>query len=262
MYQLLRRKCGKQHSFLGQLSKPRYKGGYPYLPLHRTIDKNCLAIIDELGRGTSTSDGLAIALSIAEALVDSKALIWFATHFRELGKFNITIRIFTHQLINIAQIMSERVGVVNIHLVVNVSEDNTMTTLYKIGQGFVKEQHYGLASARIVDLPPKVLEVAQEVSQTLDAQASAKKNSSKAFALAKRRKLVLSLQETLKQAESSPMDDRVLLNWLRKLQAEFVTRMEKLDSDATNDTEGSAEDEEKSSTSAVRQDIDPSDALL
>ena len=45
-----------------------------------------MAIIDELGRGTSSRDGLAIALSIAEALVESRAMIWFATHFRELGK--------------------------------------------------------------------------------------------------------------------------------------------------------------------------------
>ena len=52
----------------------------------RNIDKHSLAIIDELGRGTSTRDGLAIALSIAEALVESKALVWFATHFREIGE--------------------------------------------------------------------------------------------------------------------------------------------------------------------------------
>ena len=54
--------------------------------MFRNIDKHSLAIIDELGRGTSTRDGLAIALSIAEALVESKALVWFATHFREIGK--------------------------------------------------------------------------------------------------------------------------------------------------------------------------------
>lgn len=211
----------------------------------RNIDKNSLAIIDELGRGTSTRDGLAIALSIAEALVESKSLVWFATHFREL-----------------AQIMSERVGVVNLHLVVDVSEDNTMTTLYKIGQGFVKGQHYGLALARVVDLPPKVLQVAQEVSQTLDAQASAKKRNSNAFALVKRRKLVLNLLETLKQAESSPMDDKVLLNWLRKLQAEFVTRMEKLDGGARSGKEGSTDDEEQSPANAVRQDMEASDTLI
>lgn len=55
------------------------------LTFSRNIDSKSLAIIDELGRGTSTRDGLAIALSIAEALIESKAFIWFATHFRELG---------------------------------------------------------------------------------------------------------------------------------------------------------------------------------
>ncbi|KAG9541811.1 hypothetical protein KCU79_g18374, partial [Aureobasidium melanogenum] len=47
----------------------------------KNIDKNSLVIIDELGRGTSPRDGLAIALAIAEALVESRALVWFATHF-------------------------------------------------------------------------------------------------------------------------------------------------------------------------------------
>ena len=51
----------------------------------RNIDENSLAIIDELGRGTSTRDGLAIAISIAEALIESQALVWFATHFTDLG---------------------------------------------------------------------------------------------------------------------------------------------------------------------------------
>jgi DNA mismatch repair protein MSH4 len=59
----------------------------PNFQNYRNIDKNSLAIIDELGRGTSTRDGLAIALSIAEALVESRALIWFVTHFQELGHY-------------------------------------------------------------------------------------------------------------------------------------------------------------------------------
>lgn len=155
--------------------------------------------------------------------------------------------------------MSERVGVVNLHLVVDMSEENTMTTLYKIDQGFVKEQHYGMALARVAGLPPQVLEAAERVSKTLDAQAAAKKKSSKAFTLAKRRKLVLSLKETLKQAESSPMDDNVLLNWLRKLQEEFVRRMEKLDSDSRSNTAGSADEEEESATAARRVDMEDSD---
>ena len=147
-----------------------------------------------------------------------------------------------------AQIISERAGVINMHLAVDMSENNTMTMLYKIDEGFVQEEHYGLALARVVDLPSQVLEVAEEVSQTLDAQAAAKKKSSKASALAKRRKLVLSLRETLKQAESSPMEGKVLLGWLRKLQEEFVHRMEQIENDvASSETEGTVVDDEDDS---------------
>lgn len=60
----------------------------------RTIDEKSLAIVDELGRGTSTRDGLAIALAIAEALVDSKAMVWFVTHFKELGKHPYAICVY------------------------------------------------------------------------------------------------------------------------------------------------------------------------
>jgi len=135
--------------------------------------------------------------------------------------------------------MSERPGVVNLHLTVDMSGENTMTMLYRIGAGFVKEEHYGLALARVVDLPPQVLEVAEKVSKALDAQAAAKKKSSKAFALARRRKLVLGLKETLKQAESGPMEGNVLLSWLRRLQDEFVRRMDQIE----NDVESSDSDE-------------------
>jgi DNA mismatch repair protein MSH4 len=65
---------------------------YANMQVSRNIDKNSLAIIDELGRGTSTRDGLAIALSIGEALVSSGALVLFATHFRELGMLTIQMR--------------------------------------------------------------------------------------------------------------------------------------------------------------------------
>lgn len=150
--------------------------------------------------------------------------------------------------------MSERAGVINMHLAVDMSEDNAMMMLYKIDEGFIQEEHYGLALARVVDLPPQVLQVAEEVSQALDAQAAAKKRSSKAFALAKRRKLVLSLRETLKQAESSPMEGKVLLSWLRKLQEEFVHRMEQIENDVgSSDTDETTVDGEEDSPEVEEQ---------
>ncbi|PBP17310.1 DNA mismatch repair protein Msh4 [Diplocarpon rosae] len=183
----------------------------------RNIDENSLAIIDELGRGTSTRDGLAISLSIAEALVQSKALVLFATHFREL-----------------AQIMQNRLGVVNMHLDVDLSEGNAMKMLYKIKEGHVKEQHYGIALARVVDLPPRILEVAERVSKTLEAQAEAKRQSSKARALTKRRKLVYALRESLRTAASGQMEEKALLSWIVRLQDEFIRRMDAIDNDAAS----------------------------
>ncbi|KAG9238562.1 DNA mismatch repair protein-like protein MutS [Amylocarpus encephaloides] len=200
----------------------------------RSIDKHSLAIIDELGRGTSTRDGLAIALSIAETLVESKALIWFVTHFREL-----------------AQIMQHRPGVVNQHLVVDTSDESTMTMLYKVQASFVKEEHYGLALARVVELPQQVLEVAEQVTKTLDDKVEARRKSSKAVAIVKRRKLVLSLRETLQQAADSPMEGPVLLGWLRKLQEEFIRRMDAIDNDIPSSDDEDGEDSGEEARSSI-----------
>lgn len=140
--------------------------------------------------------------------------------------------------------MKERPGVINSHLAVDMSEENKMTMLYKVKNDFVKEEHYGLALARVVELPAQVLEVAETVSRALDAQIEAKKKSSKSCALAKRRKLVMSLKEMLQQAANSPMEGKVLLGWLRKLQTEFVRRMEQIENDvASSDTEESEHEE-------------------
>lgn len=54
--------------------------------VNSNVNDKSLVIIDELGRGTSSRDGLAIAIAMAEALIQSRALVWFATHFTELGE--------------------------------------------------------------------------------------------------------------------------------------------------------------------------------
>jgi DNA mismatch repair protein MSH4 len=138
--------------------------------------------------------------------------------------------------------MNDRIGVINMHLGIDMSEQNKMVMIYKLARGFLQEEHYGLALARVVGLPPKVLEVAEKVSREIDAQAAAKKQSTKAHALAKRRKLVLGLREQLMQAMDSPMEGKVLLSWLRRLQEAFVERMERISNDALIADEDEAEE--------------------
>lgn len=182
----------------------------------RNIDKRSMVIIDELGRGTSTRDGISIAIAVAEALVDSRALVWFATHFRDL-----------------ATILAERNGVVNLHLAVEMGEADKMTMLYKISSGCVQEEHYGIALAKVVGLPPQIIEIAEEVSNKIKAKIENRKKGSRTIALARRRKLVLSLREQLVQARDGNMQGKVLGSWMKKLQDEFVTRMAAIDAEAT-----------------------------
>ncbi|OJD32702.1 dna mismatch repair protein msh4 [Diplodia corticola] len=184
----------------------------------RNISRDSIAIIDELGRGTSTRDGLAIALAIAEALVDSRAFVWFATHFRELAK-----------------IMGERNGVVNLHLAVDTSvEEGVMNMLYKIAEGPVGEQHYGLALARVVPLPSKVLDHAGVVATKLEQRLQGQETASATVLRERRRRLLLTVKEHLLQAQSGAMERETLGNWLKELQREFVIKMSAIDAAAAD----------------------------
>lgn len=49
-----------------------------------------MVIIDELGRGTSPKDGLAVALAMSEKLIDLGSRVFFATHFTKLGKHSLS----------------------------------------------------------------------------------------------------------------------------------------------------------------------------
>ncbi|KAI9876937.1 MAG: MutS protein msh4 [Pleopsidium flavum] len=217
----------------------------------RNIDKRSMVIIDELGRGTSTRDGLAIAIAVAEALVESRSLVWFATHFRDLAK-----------------IMAERNGVVNLHLAVEMTEADTMTMLYRVADGWVQEEHYGLALAKVVDLPPQVIEVATEVSKKLKRNIERRKKSSRTITLARRRKLILNLKEQLVQARDGAMEGKVLRSWLKKLQDEFVLRMSAIDAEVAAAEEESdeedthVEEEGRSERSRTRETTAVSSELL
>ncbi|KUL87658.1 hypothetical protein ZTR_05885 [Talaromyces verruculosus] len=179
----------------------------------RNVDGRSLVIVDELGRGTSATDGLAIAIAIAEALVDSHAFVWFATHFRDL-----------------ARIMAERSGVVNLSLAVKLShESSKMTMLYKVQEGHVQEKFYGLALAKVLPFPLQVLDVAQRVSTHLYKIAEDRAISAKALGTSRKRNLVLQLREQLLQAHNGNINGEELRQWLKRLQDDFAMRMAALE---------------------------------
>lgn len=206
----------------------------------RNIDDKSLAIIDELGRGTSTRDGLSIAIAMAEALLQSEAIVFFATHFSEL-----------------ASVLEDRPGVLNLHLATEttLAEDDVpkMTMLYKIGSGIVQEENYGIKLARAIGFPWRFLSVAEDVTNALRQASEASRQDSESRKVARRRKLVLSLREALEQANDSDMDDETLRRLLQRLQSEFISRMELIDgggsgANADPETRGDFESANKSRT--------------
>jgi len=226
----------------------------------RNIDRKSMAIIDELGRGTSTRDGLAIALSIAEALVESKAIVFFATHFSELGKSQPNTHKFRVDS-RTAQILNERAGVVNLHLAVELKE-NAVSMLYKLRKGHVQEKHYGLALARVMNLPPKVLELAEHVSTTLENQIEAKKKSPRALAINQRNKLFLHLKAKLEELTQGSYTENQLRGFLQKLQAEFILRLDAIDGViADYDDDKSATEEASENDESTSKDVGLVDVL-
>ena len=174
----------------------------------RNIDKTGLAIIDELGRGTSTRDGLAIAIAISEALVKSRALVYFATHFTTL-----------------ANVLRSRAGVRALHLVVSNPDPQTLIPLYRIGAGPSKATHYGLMLARLVPLSPNIIQTSDRVARSLKRHETESKRVSKAILDQKRRSIVLNLKEELIQTKESRMEGEALRVWLKTLQDRFVEDM-------------------------------------
>lgn len=183
----------------------------------RNIEPQSLVIVDELGRGTSTTDGLAVAIAISEALIQSKAYVWFVTHFRDLPR-----------------ILAERAGVYNMHMGVDIDPDfSRMRMRYRVSDGCEEQKFYGLALAQIVDLPEEVMEIAVAASKQTNARNDMKQKSLKPLTIAKRRKLAVHMRETITQATNGELENKELFVKMQRLQREFLVRMAAIDAEVS-----------------------------
>ena len=131
-----------------------------------------------------------------------------------------------------------------------------MNMLYKIAEGAVKETHYGLALARLVPLPPVVVDHAIRVAKKLERQSLKSKKRSATVIRERRRKLILNLKEHLIQAQSGVMEGEVLTDWLKELQKEFVSRMTAIDAEAAK-----LEEETESGDEETEEDEDEDEIM-
>ena len=119
--------------------------------LHQATPRSLL-LLDEVGRGTSTFDGLALAWAIAEHLHDAVgARTLFATHYHEL-----------------ADLAREKPRAVNLTMAVT-EVDGRVVFLRKVVPG-AASRSYGIHVARLAGLPEVVLRRAREILANLEAQ--------------------------------------------------------------------------------------------
>jgi len=121
--------------------------------LHHATERS-VVILDEIGRGTSTLDGLSLAWAIAEALAARRCRTLFATHYHELTE------------------LADRIdGVVNLHVRVREWQDQ-IVFLHRIEPGR-SDRSYGLHVARLAGVPPETVARARAVLESLSVQHAA-----------------------------------------------------------------------------------------
>lgn len=113
------------------------------------LSERSLVILDEIGRGTSTFDGLSLAWAIAEHLNVKKARCLFATHFHEL-----------------TALAEDNPGVKNYNVAVKEWNDEVVF-LHKIVPGGTDES-YGIYVAKLAGIPQEVIKRSREVLMRLE----------------------------------------------------------------------------------------------
>ena len=114
--------------------------------------KDSLIILDEIGRGTSTFDGMSIARSVVEYIADKKkigAKTLFATHYHELSELEGTVD-----------------GVMNYNIAVKKRGDD-ITFLRRIVRGGA-DGSYGIEVAKLAGVPDNVIKRAKAILKTLE----------------------------------------------------------------------------------------------
>lgn len=168
----------------------------------RYATKNSLVILDEVGRGTSTFDGISIARAVTEYISTSRSLgckTLFATHY--------------HELISLED---ELVGVKNFSVAVKRRGDD-IKFLRKIVPGGV-DQSYGIEVAKLAGLPQKVISRAKELLAELESENAQTRSAKQDNGQMDFEKLSESIAvDKLRKTNIDEMDDTELREFVREL---------------------------------------------
>lgn len=176
--------------------------------------RRSLIVLDEIGRGTSTYDGLSIAWAVAEQINQMGAKTLFATHYHHLNDLEKQLK-----------------GVRNYRIAVREEKDR-IVWLRKIMPGGT-DRSYGVEVARLAGLPQEAIDRAKEILSDLESNgAGAKAVGRGAKVSAKREKLQLTLFEAethpvieeLEKLDVSTMSPIEAMNKLYEMQKRVLNR--------------------------------------
>ena len=189
--------------------------------------ENSLILLDEIGRGTSTFDGLSIAWAVAEYLhekEESRAKTLFATHYHELTELALTLK-----------------RIKNYHISVKEWKDDIIF-LRKIVPG-PSDRSYGIHVAKLAGIPRSVLDRAKEVlfnleKQELDssglprlAYRSSKKRDKAQFLLFKEdreQEMLKDIKEEIENCNISELTPLAAMNFLNQLKEKIKNTRDRI----------------------------------
>jgi DNA mismatch repair protein MutS len=173
----------------------------------RNITPRSLILLDEIGRGTSTFDGLSIAWAVTEYLHEEspwRPKTLFATHYHELTELALT-----------------RPRIKNFHVAVKEWNDRVIF-LRKLVEGGTSRS-YGIQVARLAGLPPEVIDRAKEVLHNLE-QGEFTEGGVPKLAISRKKKSTWdSHQRTLFQPPADPLREA-----LKKIDPNQLTPLDAL----------------------------------
>lgn len=169
----------------------------------KNATRDSLIIFDEIGRGTSTYDGMALAQSMLEYIdVTIGAKTLFSTHYHELTSLENSMN-----------------GIKNKHVDV-YEEDDKITFLYKVKDGKANKS-YGIHVASLAKLPEGVIERANELLKVFEESKKHRNDQTQIVMIEKVPKQLEEIDELLKQADPNnmtPLEALQFVDMLKKKQ--------------------------------------------
>jgi DNA mismatch repair protein MutS len=156
------------------------------------ISDRSLILLDEIGRGTSTYDGISIAWAIAQYLHDHplfRAKTLFATHYHELNEMAASMPRIRNHHISVKEI------------------NNKVIFLRKLVPGG-SEHSFGIHVAKMAGMPSKVIETANEILVQLEKSHSSEELTKKAREISKRNQQLRDFQLSFIQL-ADPLLDQI-----------------------------------------------------